>query len=65
MNYRMRQALKTINILESFLGETMLICCWSACLADPILSKNKKMILQILVNWLFFNLLFSAFLEKK
>ena len=64
MNYRMRQALKTINILESFLGETMLIC-WSACLADPILSKNKKMILQILVNWLFFNLLFSAFLGKK
>ena len=45
MNYRMRQALKTINILESFLGETKLIC-WSTCLADPILSKNKKMILQ-------------------
>ena len=54
MNYELKSDL-FVN-----LGETKLIC-WSAGPTDPILSKNKKRILQNLVNWFFFNLLFPAF----
>ena len=58
MNYELKSDL-FVN-----LGETKLIC-WSAGPTDPILSKNKKRILQNLVNWFFLIYYFLRFEKKK
>ena len=53
-NSIMRMEISIIIIVEIVpLGETMLIC-WSTGQTDPILSKNKKLILQNFCQLAFF-----------
>ena len=70
-NFQLEKALSNINVhtqvilineilTNIYLGETKLIC-WSTGPTDPILSKNKKTILQNCGQLAFLNLLFSAF----
>ena len=52
-----------LRLITRLLGETKLIC-WSTGPTDPILSKNKKLILQNFVQLAFFKSIIFCFLKK-
>ena len=60
----MKMLLKLYGNGICLLGETKLIR-WSTSPTDPILSKNRKIILQNLDNWLFLIYCFLLFEKKK
>ena len=74
-NFQLEKALSNINVhtqvklineilTNIYLGKTKLIC-WSTGPTDPILSKNKKTILQNCGQLAFFKSLIFCFLKKK